>query len=130
MELVNSFEIQWKHLAYKDTFCCSGNIYKLIKSIYNNRLCPHISFIDVALGFSSGKHKELMLTQMHHFINGDEDNDDPPLERKLQIPTSFNVVVSKWKPQFITIQCCINYNILPSFPLYLCWTIFLFYLME
>ncbi len=59
-------------------------IYKLMKSIYNNnKLCPHISFIDVPLGFSGGKHKELMLTQMHDFTNGDEDNDDPPFEKKL-----------------------------------------------
>ncbi len=56
-----------------------------MKSIYdNNKLCPHISLIDVPLGFSSGKHKELMLTQMHDFTNGDEDNDDPSLEKKIE----------------------------------------------
>jgi len=68
-----------------------------MKSIYNNnKLCPHISFIDVPLGFSSGKHKELMFTQMHDFTNGDEDNDDPSLEKKIA-NSNFNVVVSKWK---------------------------------
>jgi hypothetical protein len=55
-----------------------------MKSIYNNnKLCPHISFIDVPLGFSSGKHKDLMFTQMHDFTNGNEDNDDPSLEKKI-----------------------------------------------
>jgi hypothetical protein len=64
-----------------------------MKSIYNNnKLCPHISFIDVPLGLSSGKHKELMLIQMHDFIHGDEDNNDPPLEKKI---TSSNFL-----------QCC------------------------
>jgi hypothetical protein len=76
-----------------------------MKSIYNNiQLCPHISFIDVPLGLSSGKHKELMLIQMHDFINGDEKILEMKitmihlLQRKLQVPTSFNVVLSKWKP--------------------------------
>jgi hypothetical protein len=24
---MNSLKIQWNHLVYKDTFCCSGSIY-------------------------------------------------------------------------------------------------------
>jgi hypothetical protein len=55
-----------------------------MKSIYNNnKFCPHISFIDVPLSLSNGKHKKLMLIQMHDFTDGDEYNDDPPLEKKI-----------------------------------------------
>jgi hypothetical protein len=68
-----------------------------MKSIYNNnKLCPHISFIDVPLGFSSGKHKELMFTQIHDFINGNEDNDDPSFEKKIA-NSNFLQFCSKWK---------------------------------
>jgi len=56
------------------------NLWNQFTTIKND---VHISFIDVPLGFSSGKHKELMFTQMHDFTNGDEDNDDPPLEKNI-----------------------------------------------
>jgi hypothetical protein len=44
-----------------------------------------------------------MLTQMHDFTIGDDDK----YRKKLQVPTSVNVVICNWKPLLATIQCCI-----------------------
>jgi hypothetical protein len=62
------------------------------------------------------KFEEPMLTQMYDSTNGDDDKMiHLLLKNKLQVPTSFNVVICNWKLLLATIQYCkiyitINYK--------------------
>jgi len=66
--------------------------------------------------FTLQKFKQPMLVEMHDLVDGDDDNDNPPLTkiRKFQL---LSILLCKWKPLHVTIQYYIC-NILPFFFLY------------
>jgi hypothetical protein len=53
LQLMNSFKIQWNHLAYKDTFCCSA---------CNN--CSEVNLTKV--GFGNGGHCFVVIICLSH----------------------------------------------------------------
>jgi hypothetical protein len=74
LQPVNSFKIQWNHLVYKDTFCCSFATRLPLHKYYFSiilQLLFNLFIINIPLHCNSQHHVALQTYQTIEFIKGE-----------------------------------------------------------